>query len=170
MRRAIISTLVVIGVVIALVGVELLSGSGSRKLRAAPALPTSVLVPPRLTLARLRGKPAVIHFWASWCGPCRKEAPEIERFARSLHGRANLVGIDYSDGLDGARSFIRQYGWTFPMLRDPNGVIGDRFRLNGLPTTYILDPRGLITETLIGPQTASGLQQALQRGGFLMGR
>ena len=145
-----------------MVGAELLSGNGSQKLREAPALPTSVLVPPRLTLAKLHGKPAVIHFWASWCGPCHKEAPEIERFARSLHGRANLVGIDYSDGLDGARSFIRQYGWTFPVLRDPNGVVGDRFRLHGLPTTYILDPRGRITNTLIGPQTASGLQRALR--------
>jgi thiol-disulfide isomerase/thioredoxin len=100
MRRVIIATLVVIVIAAALVGGELLSGNSSQKLRAAPALPTSVLVPPRLTLAELRGKPAVIHFWASWCGPCHKEAPEIERFARSLHGRANLVGIDLSDGLE----------------------------------------------------------------------
>jgi peroxiredoxin len=68
-------------------------------------------------------------------------------------------------GLDGARAFIREYGWTFPVLRDPSGVVGDRFRLNGLPTTYILDPQGQITETLIGPQTASGLQQALRSAG-----
>lgn len=165
MRRAIIATLVVIAIGAALVGAELFSGNAAQKLRPAPALPTSVLVPPRLTLAELRGKPAVIHFWASWCGPCHKEAPEIERFARSLHGRANLVGIDWSDGLEGARAFIREYGWTFPVLRDADGVVGDRFRLNGLPTTYILDPRGQITKTLIGPQTATGLQRALRSAG-----
>lgn len=161
MRRALIYGLGIIAVGAALVGAELLSGTGSQKLRAAPTLPASVLVPPRLTLAKLRGKPAVIHFWASWCGPCHKEAPELERFARSLHRRANLVGIDWNDGLDGARSFIHRYGWTFPVLRDSNGVVGDRFQLNGLPTTYILDSRGQITDTLIGPQTAAKLRQAL---------
>jgi cytochrome c biogenesis protein CcmG, thiol:disulfide interchange protein DsbE len=115
-----------------------------------------------VTLVGLRGKPAVVNVWASWCGPCRQEAPQLERFAASLRGRARLVGVDWSDGLDGARAFVRLYGWTFPVLRDPQGTVGDRYGLWGLPTTFVLDSGGRIVERLPGPQTEAGLREALR--------
>jgi cytochrome c biogenesis protein CcmG/thiol:disulfide interchange protein DsbE len=146
----------------ALVAAELLSGGSTDDARPAPALPAAVLVPPRATLASLRGRPAAINFWASWCGPCRYEAPQLERLARSLRGRAQLVGVDWSDGAGGARSFVRQNGWTFPVLRDATGTVGERYGLVGLPTTFILDPRGLVVATLRGPQTAASLRRALR--------
>jgi cytochrome c biogenesis protein CcmG/thiol:disulfide interchange protein DsbE len=138
------------------------AGSGGGDRRPAPPLPTAVLHPPRTTLADLRGKPALLNFWASWCEPCREEAPELEQLARGLHGSAALVGIDYTDRSDAARSFIRKYGWTFPVLADPDGVYGARFSFSGLPTTAVLDARGDIVELLRGPQTAADLRQALQ--------
>src|SRR2546425_10944469 len=60
----------------------------------APQLPSEIMVPPRETIASLRGKPAVINFWASWCESCRDEAAGLEQLATSLHGRVTLVGID----------------------------------------------------------------------------
>jgi cytochrome c biogenesis protein CcmG, thiol:disulfide interchange protein DsbE len=68
------------------------SGGGSEDPRPAPALPTEVLVGPRVTLTSLRGKPALVNFWASWCTPCKKEAPELERLASGLNGRAPRRG------------------------------------------------------------------------------
>ncbi len=103
----------------------------------------------------------MVNFWASWCEPCRQEAPELERLNRSLHGEAQLVGVDYTDRAGNARDFIRKYGWTFPVLSDPDGIYGARYRFSGLPTTIVLDSQGRIVETLRGPQTAADLRQAL---------
>lgn len=147
----------------ALIGAVLLSGtsSGLNGL-PAPTLPRDVLVPPRVSLSSLRGKPAAISFWASWCTPCGQEAPVLERLSHSLHGRARLVGVDWTDGLSGARSFISRYSWSFPNLRDADGVVGNRFGIDGLPTTYIVDSRGTITQVLRGPQQLATLRGALR--------
>ncbi len=146
-----------------LIAVVLLSGTSNRSGtgRPAPQLPRSVLVPPPVTLASLRGEPAAINFWASWCSPCQKEAPELERVARSLHGRGRLVGVDWNDDLGAARSFVSKNGLTYPNMVDPSGMTGNGYGLNGLPTTFILDSRGTITDVLRGPQSAEALLQAL---------
>jgi cytochrome c biogenesis protein CcmG/thiol:disulfide interchange protein DsbE len=149
--------------VAAFVAVEALSGTHAAKARAAPALPAKVLEPPAVTIARLHGRPAIVHFWASWCGPCRDEAPELARLARELHGRATLVGVDYTDAAGSARAFIARHDWRFPILADPNGVTGDAYGLNGLPTTFLVDADGRIVERLTGPQTAAGLLRAVGR-------
>ena len=129
--------------------------------RAAPALPAQVLVGPRVTLASLRAHPAFVNFWASWCVPCRREAGELQRFARLEAGRAAVVGIDWSDSAAGARRFLAAHGVTYPQLVDGDDRTGARFRLVGLPTTYVLDGRGRIATTLYGPQTVATLQRAL---------
>ena len=158
-RHRLRTGLAILAVIGALIAIVVLSGPSSESGmgRPAPQLPTSVLVPPKPTLASLRGKPAAINFWASWCAPCRQEAPALERLARSLHGRARLVGVDWNDGLGGARSYIGQHRWTFPNLRDSDGVVGNRYGIHGLPTTFILNPQGTITDVLLGPQSVESL-------------
>jgi cytochrome c biogenesis protein CcmG, thiol:disulfide interchange protein DsbE len=158
-RRGIVTTGAVLAAVAALIAIEVASG-GSPAARPAPQLPSEVLNPPRVDLAALRGKPAFVNFWASWCHPCEQEAPEMERFARSLHGRAHLVGVDWSDDQGKARDFVREHDWTFPVLRD-TGEVGSEYGISGLPTTFVLDPRGRIVETLRGPQTRADLEGAL---------
>jgi cytochrome c biogenesis protein CcmG, thiol:disulfide interchange protein DsbE len=138
-----------------------LAGSGGRIGRAAPALPTQRLAGKPVTLATLRGHPALVTFWASWCEPCAREAPALERFSQALGDRATLVGIDWSDSLGGARSFVRRYGWTFPNLRDPRGSVGLGFGITGLPTTFVIDGAGRVRGTLRGPQTQRTLGRAL---------
>jgi thiol-disulfide isomerase/thioredoxin len=165
-RRRLRIGLVVVAIIAVLVGVELLSGSSdSGAGRPAPQLPTSVLVPPAVHIDSLRGKPAAINFWASWCEPCRRESPELERLTRLLHGSASVVGVDWSDGADSARAFIREHHMTYPNLRDPDGVVGQRYGLIGLPTTFILDSNGAISDELRGPQTAQSVRQALDAAG-----
>ncbi|MBA3865347.1 MAG: TlpA family protein disulfide reductase [Solirubrobacterales bacterium] len=160
MRRAVVPTIAVV-LVVGLIAYEVLSAGSTPASKPAPPLPSVVLQAPKATLAGLRGKPALINFWASWCDPCRKEAPELERFDRSLGGSGQLVGVDYTDKSSGARAFIHEYGWTFPVLEDPDGIYGARYEFSGLPTTVVLNSRGRIVETLRGPQTAAQLRVAL---------
>ncbi|MGN6276966.1 MAG: TlpA family protein disulfide reductase [Solirubrobacterales bacterium] len=152
--------------VVALIVVEVVTAGGNGGVgRPAYPLPTKVLQGPKVTLADLRGKPAVINFWASWCDPCHEEAPEVERLSRSLHGRAAVVGVDYTDQEDSARAFLRQYGWRFPVLSDPNGTYGARYGFSALPTTIILDSSGRIAATLRGPQSVADFRRELRRAG-----
>jgi cytochrome c biogenesis protein CcmG, thiol:disulfide interchange protein DsbE len=135
--------------------------SGTDKVKAAPALPTQVLVPPAVTIASLHGKPAAINFWASWCDPCRHEASDFARLPEELGGRARLVGVNWNDTAGGARGFVKKYHWRFPVLRDGSGSIGSDYGLTGLPTTFILDANGRIVRVLRGPQTADDIKAQL---------
>jgi cytochrome c biogenesis protein CcmG/thiol:disulfide interchange protein DsbE len=143
------------------VAAEVLTAGDAAKSRPAPELPREVLVGPRTDLASLRGKPAFINFWASWCDPCKEEAPDLKRFDSELGDRGTLVGVDWGDAADNAREFIDKVGWTYPILRDPSQKVGTAYGLNGLPVTFVLDSDGDIVRTLQGPQSLDSLRQAL---------
>ena len=130
--------------------------------RLAPELEGNWLVPPPVRLADLRGKPVVINFWASWCVPCRKEAPELARFDHELRRRAQLIGVDFQDAKGDALAFVREFGWRFPNVRDPQGKLASRYGLAGLPTTCVLDRKGRIARRLTGAQTYETLRQAVE--------
>jgi thiol-disulfide isomerase/thioredoxin len=155
-----------LGAAVALAAVFGLASSHTPSGRAAPGLPHESLSGDPVTLTSLLagagGRPAAVVFWASWCGPCAQEAPELERFARSAAGRGRIVGVDWSDPLrSDARSFVRHYGWTFPSLRDGEGAVGNSYHLRNVPTTFVIDAHSRIRATLIGPQSLHSLQAAL---------
>jgi cytochrome c biogenesis protein CcmG/thiol:disulfide interchange protein DsbE len=133
----------------------------------APPLPLEHLSGPTTTLAALRGHPVLVSFWASWCEPCEHEAPVLERFARGLHGKATLVGVNWEDlSLANARKFIHTYGWTFPNLRDPDGNVGRDYGMTGgPPVTFVIDSTGHLRAELRGPQTQQSLEGALESVG-----
>ncbi|HUA12412.1 MAG TPA: TlpA disulfide reductase family protein [Solirubrobacteraceae bacterium] len=161
-RRAVLFVLaaVIAGVLLA-VG---LSSAGTKQGRRAPGLPRERIAGAPTTLAALtRGRSAIVLFWASWCEPCQREAAAVERFARGP-GAGRIVTVDWSDSLPGARAFVRRYGWTMPVLRDPEGAVGYAYGLTGLPTTFVVDSSGHIADELRGPQTETSLMQALQSG------
>ena len=164
-RRVLLTSAVIAAALAALIVFGLSSSKSASVGRRAPALPREQIAGPPATLAQLlasaHGRATLVTFWASWCGPCAREAPALERFSRSAAGRGRLVGVDWSDGLAGARSFVTQHGWTFPVLRDAEGTVGNDYRLTGLPTTFVIDGGGRIHAVLRGPQTSSTLSRAL---------
>ena len=168
-RRLPIPAQAAVGIVLVLALALLLvltSGSSrEHRGRAAPALPSQVLVPPRVPLRSLRGRPVLVNFWASWCGPCQREAGELATLSHRLPGRSVLIGVDWNDQLSGARAFIRKHRWTFPNLRDGSGSVGNAFGLSGLPNTFVIDSHGRIAKVLIGPQTVARFLAALRSVG-----
>ncbi len=159
-------TLLAVAAIVALAVFGLAGEHTSRGGRLAPALPRESLVGPSQTLSSMLSadghRPALVVFWASWCGPCAHEAPAIERFSRSADGRGRVVGVNWSDALSGARTFLRRYAWTFPNARDAEGTVGNAYRITGLPTTFVLDGSGHIRAVLRGPQTEGSLAAALR--------
>jgi cytochrome c biogenesis protein CcmG, thiol:disulfide interchange protein DsbE len=164
-RRLALALLALAAVVLA--AVFGLAGSSGVAGRVAPGLPREQLSGTQATLTSLlsssHGKPVLVVFWASWCGPCLKEAPALERFAQSSQGRARIVGVDWSDARSGARSFIAHYRWTFPNVRDGEGTVGNSYGLAGLPTTFVIDARHRILAELRGPQSEASLERALAK-------
>jgi cytochrome c biogenesis protein CcmG, thiol:disulfide interchange protein DsbE len=143
---------------------ELASGHGDDTTvgRAAPPLPTKALRPPGVDLAALRGKPALVDFFASWCGPCAEEAPTLRELSAAMGAKATVVAVDWDDEDSAARAFVRKNRWTFPVLSDANGSVGESYGVNvGLPTSFVLDPAGRIVETFRGPQSVATLRRAL---------
>ena len=149
-------------VVAVIVVAEVASGGGTDSNgRQAPPLPAKALRPPGVDLAQLRGKPALVDFFASWCDPCAEEAPTLRKLSAALAGEANVVAVDWDDAGGAARAFVRKHGWTFPVLADTTGTAGEKYGLVGLPTSFVLDPRGKIVATFRGPQSEARLRQAL---------
>jgi cytochrome c biogenesis protein CcmG/thiol:disulfide interchange protein DsbE len=130
--------------------------------QAAPELEGEWLVGPPVRLAELRGKPVLVNVWASWCVPCREEAPELARFDRALGARARLVGIDFQDAKSDALAFIREFAWRFPNVADLQGRLAARYGLIGLPTTFVVDAEGRIARALTGAQTYDTLLRAVE--------
>lgn len=129
-----------------------------------PRLSGSTLIPPpeTIALAGLRGKPAFLSVWASWCPSCREEAPTMARIARK-HGRAvQFVGIDIQDRREDGRAFVRRFGLDYPHIFDPKATIATKLGVFGIPTAFLVDGRGRIAAVLVGKQPEAKLRRYLR--------
>jgi cytochrome c biogenesis protein CcmG/thiol:disulfide interchange protein DsbE len=121
-----------------------------------------------LSLAALRGSPAVVNFWASWCPPCGQEAQSLNRLAQQWGGRGvRFVGIDFNDASDSARSFARKNDVRYTLLRDTQDV-KDTYGVTGPPETFVLDREGHAVAHFDGPIVGSlepAFVAALHRAG-----
>jgi len=96
------------------------------------------------SLSEVRGRPTVVVFWASWCGPCRKEAPEVVRVAKSYGKQVNIVGINAGERGDVAKRAAIQMGITWPVVMDPDGSIQSQYQVTGIPLVLVLDSDGRV--------------------------
>ncbi|MEA2348839.1 MAG: cytochrome c biosis protein CcmG, thiol:disulfide interchange protein DsbE [Thermoleophilaceae bacterium] len=126
---------------------------------------------PALSLARLdgtgtatlhdwAGKVVVLNYWASWCKPCRDEAPALQRFHDQIKSSGGtVVGVDVKDVSGDAQAFIDQYGLDYPMLRDPDGSTQREYGIEAYPETVVIDRQGRIVALQRGPVDSAWLDK-----------
>ena len=120
----------------------------------------------RLALRELRGHPVVINFWASWCSPCKDEAPRLAASARAHAGKVAFVGIDVQDFSGDARRFLKRFDTPYVSVHAGGSGVYEDYGLTGLPETYWLDSRGRIVAHYPGEvsrdRLEGGIRQAVE--------
>ena len=164
---------VAVGVVVALVvGWAFVAGRSlgrdPRQVRSAllgkpaPAFELPTLDGGTVDSADWRGEVVVVNFWASWCVPCREEAPELEAFAQRWEDRGvRLVGIVYNDEESEAAAFRDRYRLTYPQALDPGGRAAIDFGVFGVPETYVIAGDGTVMAKLLGAVDAATLERVV---------
>ena len=104
----------------------------------------------RVAVADHIGKPMVINFWATWCVPCRREAPLLERAAKRYDDRVVFIGVDVRDFNGDAKKFVAEYGIMYPIAYDGPGKLWEPWGITGLPETFFVDRGGTIVAHKIG--------------------
>jgi cytochrome c biogenesis protein CcmG/thiol:disulfide interchange protein DsbE len=105
----------------------------------------------------------LVNFWASWCVPCKEEAPALKRFQRLLGGaNFTVLGIDSRDLSSDGRAFVSRYGLTYPQLHDGDGDAAEDFGTTGVPESFLVDPRGVVRLALAGPVDEGYLRDAVE--------
>jgi cytochrome c biogenesis protein CcmG, thiol:disulfide interchange protein DsbE len=115
-------------------------------------------------IADYEGRWVLVNFWASWCDPCRTEAPLLERFWREHRfNGVTVLGIDLDDASDDARAFVDEFGLTYPQLRDGDGrERRDAYGMTGFPESFLVDPEGRLALVRRGPVDERVLREQVE--------
>ena len=151
---------------VALLGFGLLS-KGSPKVQVGDSVPDRAL--PYLAggkgegrIADYRGDWVLVNLWASWCDPCRDEAPDLERWWRRHRGeRVTVLGINVQDNSEDARDFLAEFESTYPQLRSVGDERSEAFGSTGVPENFLVDPRGELALIQLGPVDERFLREAV---------
>jgi cytochrome c biogenesis protein CcmG/thiol:disulfide interchange protein DsbE len=118
-----------------------------------------------LALADLRGKAVVVNFWASWCDPCKEEAPLLENAWKQAQAQGKnvvFVGIDFQEAKGEALGFLQAYNITYPLVLDTSGAVAGKYSITSLPDTIFINSSGIVVSKIARQITAQVLTSNLQ--------
>jgi len=129
---------------------------------AAPSFDLPRLGGGSMASTSLLGKAQVVNFWASWCVPCRDEAPLLQHASRRYARQLVVLGIDHQDFAGDARGFVHHYGLTYPTVVDKNDKLYTKYGLTGVPETFCTDRSGRVVAHVPGAVTRGTLNRCIQ--------
>jgi len=116
-----------------------------------------------IDLTQFKGKPVVLNFWATWCGPCWEEHPVLVASARMMQPQVQFVGVVFQDTEEKIMGFLQQRGSSYPTVVDQAGKTAIAYGVGGVPETYFLDANGVIRAKYSGPMSPDILQENLRK-------
>jgi thiol-disulfide isomerase/thioredoxin len=119
----------------------------------APEINLKSMTGDQITLSKLEGRPVVVNFWATWCGPCREEFPALVRAYRKYQDKGLVIlGVNFQDEAsdEGVLTFMRNSLVNFPIVRDTGERVGRMYNVRGLPTSFFVDKQGIIRDIVVG--------------------
>jgi cytochrome c biogenesis protein CcmG, thiol:disulfide interchange protein DsbE len=149
----------------AIIAVSLATSSSSAAPPApvAPSFTVAALgAPGNVSLSQYKGKPVIVNFWASWCGPCQQETPLLASWYKQEHGQIALVGLDENDTTANATAFAHAKGVTYTLGFDPLLTVANAYSIDGLPQTFFLNAQHRIVEHVFGAMTTADLAQGVR--------
>jgi cytochrome c biogenesis protein CcmG, thiol:disulfide interchange protein DsbE len=115
-----------------------------------------------VSLASYAGKPVIVNFFASWCGPCRTETPLLAQYYSSHHDSVHMIGVDANDSRTAALAFTKKYGVSYPVGSDPAATTAGAYGVVAMPQTYFLNAQHKVVDHVYGKVTAGSLAQGVK--------
>lgn len=139
-------------------------GEVAVKIGPAPAFTLPLLTGGTVSLEELRGKVVMVDFWASWCPPCRAEAPALVRVYEQYRGRGvEFVGVAIWDSEGEVAKFVQRYGISYPVVLDKKGTMAVDYGVTGVPEKYFIDQAGQLVRKFVGPVTEGKVSELLEQ-------
>ena len=130
--------------------------------KAAQGFSLTLLDGSTVTLSGLRGHVLLLDFWASWCPPCRQEAPILAQVYLEYQDRGvEFIGVDIWDRREDAEAYLERYGVTYPNGIDARGTVAIDYGVRGIPEKFLIDGGGFLVKKFVGPMSAGSLRAAL---------
>src|SRR5215204_2036009 len=137
------------------------SASIARPGALAPQIALSTVGDGTSDLRAERGKVVLVNFWATWCEPCRSEMPELQRLADDLSGQPfTIYAVDLQEDQQAIEPFLRDVGWTLPVMIDDDGNVTRAYGVRALPATFLIDQQGVLRQQRLGPLVSGGATTA----------
>jgi peroxiredoxin len=144
---------VLAGVAAGFVWLQQRKGYALKTGEAAPLFDLPALDGTRTSLGGLRGRVLLVNHWASWCPPCLQEMPSLERLHQQLKGEGLVIlAVSADEKPEAIRGVLAKIPVTFKILHDPEGSTAGAYRTTGYPETFLIDKKGVLRESFVGPQ------------------